>query len=341
MMPKRSRRFLAVDGGGTKTVLLVGDDKGRVLSVSGGASTNLKSRRWEEVRTELSALIRDGLERSASSPEQVAGIALGLAGSDRPEDKRRVKEHLAAELPSHAEIAVYNDAVTALAAGTFGEKGMVLISGTGSICCGFDPATGKYVRAGGWGYLFGDEGSGFDLGKKALQAVMKAFDGRAESTLLTNKILARFGLERPDQLITAIYEEENARSTIASLAPVLFEAVREGDEQARRIAEEAARDLASLAASVFAELASDAAGLPLIVSGGVFREPYFLRLFEEQQQIRAPGLAVRPLDVAPVAGSYYMAVKQAGIVVSPDMIERVRQHCGIEGECSDETTTTR
>ncbi|MCR8632924.1 N-acetylglucosamine kinase [Paenibacillus radicis (ex Xue et al. 2023)] len=337
MTGKSSRRFLAVDGGGTKTALLVGDEEGHVLSLSYGGSSNLKSRPWDEVKTELSGLIRRGLELSGSSREQVAGIVLGLAGSDRPEDKARIVEHLAAELPQQAVITVYNDAITALAAGTFGERGMVLISGTGSICCGFDPATDEYIRVGGWGYVFGDEGSGFDLGKRGLQAVMKAYDGRTAPTLLTDKILARLSLASPDKLITAIYEADNMRAKVASLSPAVFEAAKEGDAAAEFIVSEAVRELAALAAATHCKLKHGTDKTPLILSGGVFQEPYFLEAFTEWPQIRALSLDIRCLNVPPVIGSYYFAVKQAGLLITPEMINTIQQQCNDKGEKHDDT----
>jgi N-acetylglucosamine kinase-like BadF-type ATPase len=337
MTEKRSRRFLAVDGGGTKTVLLVGDDEGHILALSRGGSSNLKSRPWDEVKAELSGLIRHGLELSDSSREQVAGIVLGLAGSDRPEDRARILEHLSAELPQQAVITVYNDAITALAAGTFGESGMVLISGTGSICCGFDPATEEYVRVGGWGYVFGDEGSGFDLGKQGLQAVMKAFDGRTAPTLLTEKILGRLSLASPDKLITAIYEADNMRAKVASLSPAIFEAAKEGDTAAAAIVADAVKELAALAAAAHAKLKFTVDGTPLILSGGVFQDPDFLKAFIERPEIRSLSLDIRCLNVPPVIGSYYFAVKQAGLLVTPEMINTIQQQCNHKGEWHDET----
>ncbi|NOU93916.1 N-acetylglucosamine kinase [Paenibacillus sp. LMG 31456] len=337
MTGKSNRRFLAVDGGGTKTVLLVGDDEGHLLSFSRGGSSNLKSRPWDEVKAELSGLIRHGLEQSGSSRDQVAGIVLGLGGSDRPEDRARIVEFLSAELPQQAVITVYNDAITALAAGTFGERGMVLISGTGSICCAFDPVTEEYVRVGGWGYVFGDEGSGFDLGKKGLQAVMKAYDGRTAPTLLTDKILTRLSIASPDKLITTIYESDNMRAKVASLSPAVFEAAKEGDAAAEFIVSEAVRELAALVAATHNKLKLGSDRTPLILSGGVFQEPYFLESFTECPEIRSLSLDIRCLNVPPVIGSYYFAVKQAGLLVTPEMINRIQQQCNDKGEKQDDT----
>ncbi|THF74506.1 BadF/BadG/BcrA/BcrD ATPase family protein [Cohnella fermenti] len=337
MASKGSGLFLGVDGGGTKTTLLVGDGEGRIVSIVGGSSSNLKSRPWDEVRAELSRLVREGLERAGRPIADIAGIALGLAGGDRPEDKKRVAEHLAAELAPGVRIDVFNDAATALMAGTQGAKGMVLISGTGSICCGFDPESGRYVRSGGWGYLLGDEGSGFDLGRQALTAVLKAHDGREEATALTGLILERFGAAHPEGLITSVYEADNPRTTIAAIAPLVLAAARAGDLTASRIADGAAAALAALVVPVAASLRAGEETLPLIVTGGVFRDEGLRSRFGNRPELRGIGLELLSLKVLPVAGSYYMALMRAGIALSPDIINRVSQHCATEGEFSDET----
>jgi Predicted N-acetylglucosamine kinase len=336
MTHNRDKRLLAVDGGGTKTLLWVGDGEGRILAKVQGDSTNLKSRPWSDVAGELARLVLEGLGSSGSTAEQVDAVVLGLAGSDRLEDKSRVVAHMSSMLPESV-ISVHNDAITALAAGTFGEQGMVLISGTGSICCGFDPAAGTYVRAGGWGYVFGDEGSGFALGAAALRAVVRAFDGRAAGTSLTDKVLAKLELSKPEQLVTAIYEAPYMRAKVASLAPTVFEAAREGDGQGRAIVKEAVRELAELVAAAYARFSPERRRMPLVLSGGVFNDALFLKEFSNRSDIRSLPLDIRVLNVPPVTGSYYMAVRQAGLRLTSDMIRRIQLQGKTEGECNHDT----
>ncbi|MBD2846343.1 N-acetylglucosamine kinase [Paenibacillus sp. IB182496] len=327
-----SGAFVAVDGGGTQTTLIVADGGGQILAAVRGGSSNMKSLPWTRVREELIRLLEEGLRGSGVSLREVRGIALGLAGGDRSEDKARVRDLLRDRLPAQARVSLYNDAQTALAAGTHGRRGVVLIAGTGSIACGYDPESGEYVRVGGWGYVMGDEGSGFDLGRRALQAVMRAHDGRGPQTLLTGEILGELGLTAPPELVTAIYEADNMRARTASLARALFRAARRGDETARWIAAEAAGELARLVQAACARLSFGARGVPLVLSGGVFGEPALMEAFAAQEPIQALAPERIALDAPPVLGSYYYALAAADIPLTPHIIERATRYWRNEGE---------
>ncbi|SFL37011.1 BadF/BadG/BcrA/BcrD ATPase family protein [Paenibacillus sp. 1_12] len=157
MPSSKEIRFIGIDGGGTKTACMIGDGLGNVLAVCYGASSSIKSNSREAVQEVLLSLIQQVLELSDSSVTQLKGVFLGLAGSDRPEDKVQILSLFEGKLPASVVITVHNDAITALSAGTWGEAGIVLISGTGSIAYGFVPEASVHVRVGGWGYLLGDE----------------------------------------------------------------------------------------------------------------------------------------------------------------------------------------
>lgn len=139
-MPLNSEvRFIGIDGGGTKTACMIGDGLGNVLAVCYGASSSIKSNSREAVQDVLLSLIQQVLNLSNSNVTQLSGIFLGLAGADRPEDKAQIHSFFEGKFPASVVITVHNDAITALSAGTWGEAGIVLISGTGSIAYGFVP----------------------------------------------------------------------------------------------------------------------------------------------------------------------------------------------------------
>ena len=138
----------------------------------------------------------------------MAAVGLGLAGVDRPED-RALFEGWAAGRFGGAPVVIANDAELVLAAGTPDGWGIALISGTGSIVFGRSPH-GEMARAGGWGHILGDEGSGYAIGVEALRAVMRAFDGRGPATALTDAVLLHWSLKTPPDLVGRVYRDPAA-----------------------------------------------------------------------------------------------------------------------------------
>ncbi|QGQ94213.1 N-acetylglucosamine kinase [Paenibacillus psychroresistens] len=330
-----AKNFIGIDGGGTKTLCILGDQNGRILAEGRGESSSVKSRSWEEVKRVLLSLIHEVLVRSGTDASSLGGVFLGLAGSDRPEDRKRIVDWLQTELPEGVTITVHNDAVTALAAGTWGQRGIVLISGTGSIAYGFDPATGEFVRVGGWGYLLGDEGSGFDLGQKALMAVMQEYDGRGESTALTKLVLERWELQHPGQLINTIYGQENVRTAIADGSKLVLQAAAAGDSVAVKLVEEAIKELEKLVQTATAQLMSklsvglsennEVLGLeiPLVLTGGLFSDQLFEQLFRETPTMQSGAFEIRLLERPPVVGAYLLALQEQDVELTEVMKQQI------------------
>ncbi|WP_261301447.1 N-acetylglucosamine kinase [Paenibacillus andongensis] len=327
-------RYIGIDGGGTKTVCILGDAEGNILAESRGESSSVKSRPWEEVQRVLLTLIRDVLDQSGTDVSRLGGIFLGLAGSDRPEDRKRIGDWLQTELPEGVPITVHNDAVTALAAGTWGQKGIALISGTGSIAYGFDPATGGFVRVGGWGYLLGDEGSGFDLGRKALVAVMRAYDGRGEATALTGLVLERWSLQHPGQLINTIYGQDNVRTAIADGSKLVMRAAADEDPIAVKLVEEAIQQLEELVKTVITSMEKqqyEVSGnhdlventTPLVITGGLFSDQMFEKRFMQTPLIQSGLFDVQLLERPPVIGAYLLALQERGFELTEVMKQRI------------------
>lgn len=323
----KNRRYIGIDGGGTKTACMIGDGCGRILAICYGESSSIKSRPWDEVKRVLRELIRQALELSQSKEEQLAGVFLGLAGADRPEEQGRLYAFMRELLADSVSVTIHNDAITALAAGTWGEAGIVLISGTGSIAYGYLPDTGTYVRVGGWGYLLGDEGSGYDIGRQALIAVMKQHDGRGGRTQLTERLLEYWSLPDPNQIISYVYSQPNVRTVIADVAKWTLMIAEQGDEIADKIVQDAIAELAKLAVTAKQRLAglepsADVSRLPLVLSGGLFSNDAFMDRLSADEAIAASGLSLRRLGIPPAAGCYMLALKQAGIRIT----DSIKQH---------------
>ncbi len=241
---------LGIDAGGTKTVCLLADDSGRVLAESHGGGANLQASGELEVEKVLHQVM-----------EETLGPARHSSGRDLPGNCRcRSSERRSggsaascARIGFKTRVTVVNDALVALVAGAGEQPGVVIVAGTGSIAYGVDAAR-RACRAGGWGYLLGDEGGGFWIGRAALSAVVRQFDGRGPATRLTELVLAEMHLATPSELIHAIYDRGLQRPLVAGLADVVQQAMLAGDAVATHILARAAEELVGAAASVVTRL---------------------------------------------------------------------------------------
>ncbi len=227
-----------------------------------------------------------------------------MAGVDRPRDAEIVRGILT-RIGHRARVLVVNDALIALEAGLPDAPGLVVIAGTGSIAYGRN-ARGQAARAGGWGYVLGDEGSGYWLGRQALRAVVRAADGRGPATRLTPLILAHYHVTRPDELVREIYYGGTRPSTIAALSREVQAAAAEGDPIAEHIIDTGAKELASAASSVARQLGVERPDV--ILSGGTLHGVGRLRAgVIDQLMEQFPGTTVRLLDAEPALGAVRLA----------------------------------
>lgn len=299
--------ILAIDGGGTKTVLAAGDASGHILSMVHGPSTNLKSRPYELVKEDLFQMLDSLFHEADFSVEEIAGVSVAAAGGDRPEDQAKWKEWFQLYGIKSKAVMVMNDCLAPIAAATKNREGLVLIAGTGSIAHYFKK-DGSSIRAGGWGYLLGDEGSGYDIGNHALRRVLKYHDGRSyEGDALCASVLEHFGLKHPMELITHIYEASYPRKIIAGLGRRVIELAMSGNREALDIMTLAIRELESLLSAIH-EKDEESRNSPLVISGGLFQSDFFKQAFEST--IRRAGVIqtiIHP-DYPPVIGAYICAL---------------------------------
>jgi N-acetylglucosamine kinase-like BadF-type ATPase len=303
---------------------VLGDENGVILGGAVGPSGNVRSTPPEIVHENLKRLIVRVLTETGTPRDQVDSVFLALAGSDLPEARMEIREALAPMFGRSASIETDNDATGALAAGTWGEPGIVLIAGTGSIAYARS-ARDERTRVGGWGYLLGDEGSGYDIGRKGLAAVMRSYDGRDRETLLTDRLLETFKITDPAEFVPRIYGETNRRTEIAAAARDVFLAAGEGDRAAVEIVRRAVGDLIELAESARASL-EVADGLErLVLAGGLFEDAYFksewIRMFKRKHP---DWEAVHP-GLPPVVGAFILALKSAGVSITESIKKSVRE----------------
>lgn len=264
--------FLAgVDGGGTKTRGVITDSQFRVLGEAvAGPSNPLRvgvDRAVEAVVQAIDgACAAVGIERS-----QVAAIGIGLGGVRHAHHHRATARALGCALSTEAFVLV-PDAEIALFGAMGGRPGIVVIAGTGSVACGMN-ARGEVAYSGGWGPTFGDEGSGYDIARRALMAAAADFDGRGRPTALTAQICHWFAVSSPVELLNIIYRHDQPGESpqIASLAQLVVEVAGQGDEMAREIVYEAGLELSRAVIAVIERLELQRASFRVAYVGSVFQ----------------------------------------------------------------------
>lgn len=268
-MPMNGPLVCAVDGGGSKTLAIVLDEDGieRGRAVTG--PSNYAVGEGDRVVTNITAAVEEATA-AAGTPAALAALWVGLAGIDRPGAREAIEARLAHLAGS---VRLTNDAQ--LLFGAFpDEAGIVLIAGTGSIALGQDGA-GRTARAGGWGYLIGDEGSGYDLGRRAIRAAAKAADGRGLQTALLPALLAHWDITEPLHIIDQVYRERD-KAAIADCARLVFDAADAWDPVASRIVQSGAAELANAAGAVEQALDFGNSPVSLVLAGSLLveRESY-------------------------------------------------------------------
>ena len=258
--------ILGIDGGGSKTVALLADKRRTILGRGMSGSCAFQALPEDNVRGALRQAVTGAFANAGIPFQTVDVMGLGLSGVDRPGDHEKVQRFLKEENLARTHVVV-NDSELLLWCGALQGWGVGVISGTGSIVFGRD-RNGKTARSGGWGYRFGDEGSGFAIGTAALRAVARAADGRGPQTLLTSLVLEHWKLEKPSDLIPYIYQGNLPYPSIARLAPLVQSAAGQGDPVAFEILDEAARELSAAVCAVCRQLEMHAT-VPAALGGGV------------------------------------------------------------------------
>jgi glucosamine kinase len=292
--------FLGIDGGGSKTSCVIGDEKNVLGSGKAGAS-NVARVGEERARKAISAALRAACAMANVAPTQIQRTCAGMAGGARPETAATVKRVIA-DLVS-GKVQVVGDMVIALEA-AFGEgPGIVVIAGTGSIVYGRN-SSGRMARAGGWGPAVSDAGSGYWIGREAVAAALRSFD-QGHTPPLLGRVISAWKVENHDQLVLAA--NASPPPDFAALLPVVLSAFDDGDPIARRVLAQAGLRLNSLTRIVIERLFTDEPAR-VAMSGGVFRNSALVReVFYNQLRSEFPDVAVNPEMIDPVNGALELA----------------------------------
>jgi len=284
------RLFLGIDGGQSSTTALIGDEGGRALGIGRAGPCNHAAA--GEGRQKFIAAVTESVHDAALSadleePLTFAAACLGLSGG--PDDK----DALAREIIRAEHYLITHDAHIALAGATGGGPGIITIAGTGSIAFGRN-AAGQVARAGGWGYVFGDEGGAFDLVRQSLRAVLRNEEGWGGRTALREILIGATGARDANDLLHRFYTQEYPRDRVAAMAELVDQAARNGDPAATEILGSAAQSLATITSAVRRQLFGTGEQVDVRYAGGVFSSAPLLARFrmlvelEDGNRVSAP-----------------------------------------------------
>jgi len=297
--------FLAIDGGGTKTECVIGDEH-RLLGSAVGSTIKIKKVGNKTAAEALQSAINAACKQANVRPDQFSRTCIGLAGSSIPEVRQWTRATLQ-QLVS-GEVILVNDTMIAHHAAFGGGPGVLVIAGTGSNVLGINER-GESARAGGWGSIISDEGSGFWIGRTAVAQLMRAHDAGRPTELLS-AITRAWGLGTREEVVAMA--NSNPPPDFAALLPAVLQCADAGDALAREILSSAANELAQLARIVVRKLWNGDGKIRIALTGGVFAHSVQIRqMFSNAIQAERPGIEVNPEPVHPVMGALAMARSQA------------------------------
>ncbi len=300
---------IGVDGGGTKTIAVLADLKGRILKT---AETGPSS--FVKVGLKKSVLnISDAIHKvlPITKKKEILSTFIALAAvEENKEYKNIIKKELFFETKIsqifNGKVTIESDQIAAFRSGTNKKDGVVLISGTGSVAHGWRGKKESHVS--GWGWL-ADEGSAFWVGQKAYQAVFKELDGRGKKTLITNLLFKKFKTKKPGVLKKRIYLENNIIKNVSLLSRLVDKASKKGDMIAKEILINAGEELSLTAITTIKELGLEQTEFPLVLAGGMFKCSIVLRKVKKEIKKIASGVKfIRARE--PVIGAVKLAIEQ-------------------------------
>jgi len=301
---------VGVDGGGSKTRVLVADETGTQLGEVVGPGSAVRPGQAERSADVIAAAVRDALASCEMTHVIPKVLCVGVAGAGREPERQALwqalaSRELAVEVVIHADFSIALD-------DAFGEgPGVLLVSGTGSVAFGRGPS-GQSARCGGWGPVCGDEGSGQWVGRRALSVVTAAADGREPETALVGAVLTAAQVNDPQELVA--WAAQATPAQLASLAPVVSSVAEAGDLRANAILSLAVEELVLHVRTLSRQLFGDErAATPVALAGGMLTKGTTLRKrFEHRLKSAVPGAQLHVGEVEPARGAVRSALRYVG-----------------------------
>jgi N-acetylglucosamine kinase-like BadF-type ATPase len=307
--------LIGIDGGGSFTRAIAVDHSGHIIATSVTGPTCLQFLDKKRTQNITESLISCLLEQAGTSVGSVDFLVAGFAGAGRKQ-AQEIMESVLRKIGFRENISITSDLEIAHYGAFLGAAGIVLNAGTGSsaMCC---DSSGAIVRCGGWGYLIGDEGSAYHMGRLAFGNIFKSLDGSIADTSLSETLCNEFQLAAVEELITRLYSGTILRSSISAFAPRVFHAAQEGDSVAREIVAECGSALGALVETLLKRARFDVRPVPLCCTGGMFENrdlllPLIYEVVKNEVRIAKPRFAA-------LEGAVLMGFDKANIPVDAEM----------------------
>jgi glucosamine kinase len=304
--PRAAAYYLGFDGGGTKTDCFLVDADNKIMAHATAGPSNPIRAGYAKAWFTLSDAADMVLERCHLKSSDIRGICAGIGGAGRDAVARRIATFLERGFPQ-ASVMVTTDLEITLQAAVGDGEGVILVVGTGSAAYGRD-AEGRVARAGGRGPWFSDEGSGFDIGRRALAAVVRAEEKRGPTTALSQKVLQWLGCKDWSRVLDWVVKDPD--DVFPRVFPLVADLGDHGDPVACEILSGAAESLGELTSSVLQKLDMQDREVPVAITGGtVGRSKFFDAAIESCLAKVAPRASLVPLHVKPAEAAARMAIR--------------------------------
>lgn len=319
-----TKLILGVDSGSTKTICAIANEKGKVLGLGSAGSSSHYATSVEEAKENFRVAVRKAIASARLNNVVFDVGCFGMTGLDTKSDYERIPSFITS-LNIAKKCVIVIDAVIAHYAITNGEPGIVVIAGTGSIAYGVN-GRGEVAQSSGREWLVSDEGSAYDIAKKGLTAIIRAYDGRGTNTLLTEMFKKQFGVSTFGGILQKIYEDTR-KSTIATLAPVITSAARRGDVVASNILKEAGKELGLAAVAVAKRLNMEKERITVGCIGGVFKAGKFiLKPFKKTVKIHLPKAIFKPPLHDATIGAIILGLKEGGVPITRKLVSEIKHN---------------
>jgi N-acetylglucosamine kinase-like BadF-type ATPase len=302
--------ILGIDGGGTKTQLLLADQLGKEVAKIEVGPTSLVAAGQEKAKQNLVEGLTQVTEAIKKSDDTIEIVVFGLASVDTESEEAAAAKIFQPIMSQFnvEQFTILNDAVLALVNGTDRDNAIVLISGTGSNCYG-ENDQGETAKAGGLDYLLSDEGSGYEIGRHVLKAAVNSYDGRGLQTVLEKLVLEHFKVGRVPELKSKVYQPDLSKAQIAKISPLLFKALEQDDAAAQMIFNHAVDELWLMITTVAENLDLIDKKFDLVLGGSIATSIPMIQALNQQLKQNFPQAELILPHQPAVYGALKLALK--------------------------------
>jgi N-acetylglucosamine kinase-like BadF-type ATPase len=314
----KSEFVVAVDGGASRTRCALLTREGEQVSYAESGGSNFYGASFEQASQALTAAVTAALKAAGVSTADAAFVTAGMA-SVGPDGEGATEADLVLERMGFARRKVVGDLIVAHVGALDRLPGVLVIAGTGSSCIGI-AADGRHIKIGGWGPTYGDEGSGYYIGRMALNAAAKAYDGYGPPTVLVETLCQSLEISDFSQSLDCVYRRPFPVKQMAGLAEAAVGAAARGDAVANSILAGAAEDLATMAVSVLQRLFPREPSPMVSFAGSILCSCETIRKhFSEAIHRAVPHAQVIPPRYPPYIGAFLLACSTLGWTPGPDL----------------------